>query len=736
VAERVEPYYPRNASGDFPWGYLWAITIPCDACKRRFPLLGSMLLRHPNTKTGDLGQALELIVHGDRWSIQIVDGPPTQEPTYSSADRGDGNKRKGKAARCPFPTCRHPHPLEIVKAKGKAHEYRDELIAVADYVSRSERAYRLPTGADLATVENIDLAGREIDGCPYPAVLDEAIPEGNVHTVMASGYGYTTFGQLMGDRQTLSFVETVRAIREVHQDLSTAGISDEYASALSSYAAATLCRRLRNSTRGARLRSHGTPSGNQNNRQQVDHVFANESKLNFQFDYFEAGPGEGPGTWESVSTTAIQSLRKVVADRRGVPARFRQASATALPYRDGTVDAVITDPPYYDMIEYADASDLFHVWLKRALFDIEADLFGPDAQLRDGLQNKDDEIIVRRVHEPGRVRHDQAFYERMLAKAFDEARRVLRPDGHLVVVFGHSDPDAWRRLLGALHHAGFVVTSAWPSRTETTNIGVASIRGTVTIGCRVAPASRVTATRQQVDREVTMLVKERVRQWEADELALNDQLMAAYGPAMEVFGRYSSILAPDGTAEGLDRYLTLARQAVRDATTLTLDQLPLETFDARTRFAVFWLRLHGRQIVPKGEARFLAQADELRIEDVRDPLLTETKAGFKLRTDAPETVSPASSTFEVARAVAAAWATGGTEAVATVITATQREPTDRHLWAVVGDLVARLPAADPAAKALTAVQRNVVAITNLVSRDNSLGDEPTQLSLTDLVETH
>src|ERR687891_2039557 len=34
------------------------------------------------------------------------------------------------------------------------------------------------------------------------------------------------------------------------------------------------------------------------------------------------------------------------------------------------------------------------------------------------------------------------------------------------------------------------------------------------------------------------------------------------GP-MEVFGRYSSILAPDGTAEGLDRYLTLARQAVR-----------------------------------------------------------------------------------------------------------------------------------------------------------------------------
>jgi hypothetical protein len=109
------------------------------------------------------------------------------------------------------------------------------------------------------------------------------------------------------------------------------------------------------------------------------------------------------------------------------------------------------------------------------------------------------------------------------------------------------------------------------------------------------------------------------------------------------------------------------------------------------------------------------------IEDVRDDLLTETKAGFKLRTAAPETASTAASTFEVARAVAAAWTAGGTEAVAAAIAATDREPHDRHLWAVVGDLVARLPAADPTAKALTAVQRNVVAIANLVSRDNSLG---------------
>ncbi len=35
----VAPYYPPNPDGSFPWGYLWAISIPCDGCGRRFPLV-------------------------------------------------------------------------------------------------------------------------------------------------------------------------------------------------------------------------------------------------------------------------------------------------------------------------------------------------------------------------------------------------------------------------------------------------------------------------------------------------------------------------------------------------------------------------------------------------------------------------------------------------------------------------------------------------------------------------
>jgi len=711
MREAVEPYYPRNPDGTFPWGYLWAVSIPCDGCARRFPLLGSLVLRHPYTRTGDEGQALRIVVDGDEWHVEVKDGLPDQPPTYSSVELGDGKKRKGKSARCPF--CRHVHSLEAVKAKGFAGEYRDEVLAAADTVGETKKIFRPLRPEEREAVRRLDLTRLEPFG-PFPAVPDEPIPAGNVHTVMASGYGYRTFGELMCDRQTLQFVETARAIRACFFEVTAAGCSDAYANALAGYAAATLVRRIRYATRGSRSRAHGNPAGTEQNRVQAADLFSSEASLIFQFDWIETGPGEGPGTWTSVAETGLKPYETHLRGLRGSSARFRQANAMALPYRDSSVDAVVTDPPYYDMIEYADASDLFHVWLKRILYDIEPDLFGPrSTRTKDGLQNKDDEIIVRRVHEPGRVRHDKDFYERSLAKAFAECRRVLRPDGHLVVVFGHSGPDAWKRLLAALHDAGFVVTSSWPSRTESANTGVASIKVTITIGCRVAPAHREPATAVHVDREVVEAVKQRVAGWKKDNLALYDQLMAAYGPAMEVYGRYARVIQPDGTRASLDRYLTLARRAVREATAMRLAEIPLETFDALTRFAMFWMSLYGRTNVPKGEARFLAQADNLRLEDVRAGLLAESTAGFRLLLDPPRTVTPQSAEFDVARALAGSFAAGGTEAAAAVLAKWERPVDDEHLWAVVDELVNQLPSSDTTAKAFTAIQRNASTIRNL-----------------------
>lgn len=726
--EALAEHYPADSAGQRPWGYLWAVTIPCDQCRRRFPLIGNFTLRHPNRRTQDLGQSMNLVIDEDRWSIEVVEGSPIGQPTYASAGK------KGKSARCPF--CSHVHSLEAVKAKGFAGQYLDEPLVAADFAngdSDAKKHFRVLREDELRAALSADPATLP-KASHLSAIPDETIPPGNVHTIQASGYGYTNYGQLMCKRQTLLFGTIAHQIRTCHQELLTAGVSADYAHALASFAAATLVRGLRYATRGARLRCHGKTDGSTNNNVQVGDLFANEASLAFQFDFFETGIGKGPGTWTGLTATGMGPLAAHLRGLRGTPARLRRANAMALPFRDGTVDAVITDPPYYDMIEYSDVSDFFYVWLRRILGRIQPDLFADTigTEVARDLQNKDDEIIVRRVYNGG-VRHDRDFYERSLSRAFHEARRVLRSDGHLVVVFGHSDPDAWLRLLGALRDAGFIVTSSWPSRTETSNTGVASIKVTVTIGCRVAAPQRPIATVSQVDREVTTAVKAAVRQWDADGLALTDQLMAAHGPAMEVYGRYSQVLTPGGDEASLERYLTLARAAVRDATALKLDQLPLETFDAPTRFAVFWQRLYGRIDVPKGEARFLAQADNLRLEDLRGALLTESKKGFKLRLDAPGNVSPHSSSFEVARAMATAWDEGGSEAVATVMAVAERQANDAHLWAVVAEIVRQLPSSDTVAKALSGVQRNVETIGIMIEHVATTGaadpEEQEQLML-------
>ena len=51
VGERYEAamdrFYPV-VNGKRPWGYLWAVTVPCVNCGRRFPLVGNLQLRRPD----------------------------------------------------------------------------------------------------------------------------------------------------------------------------------------------------------------------------------------------------------------------------------------------------------------------------------------------------------------------------------------------------------------------------------------------------------------------------------------------------------------------------------------------------------------------------------------------------------------------------------------------------------------------------------------------------------------
>ena len=244
VAMSMEMYYPRDSEGRFPWAYVWAVTLPCDQCKRRFPLIGSLTLRHPYMSTDDPGQAMRLLTSGDRWYIEVVEGIAEQQPTFSAAAG-----RKGKTARCVF--CGHLHSLEAVKAKGFGGEYRDALLVVADGGETTRKCFRAPTQHEVEIAESVDISHAKPIG-PFSAIPDERIPSGNQDTIRASGYGYQSFGDLMVARQALHFSTMTTVIRECHAELLAAGISVEYASALTAYATANLVRALKHATRGAK----------------------------------------------------------------------------------------------------------------------------------------------------------------------------------------------------------------------------------------------------------------------------------------------------------------------------------------------------------------------------------------------------------------------------------------------------------------------------------------------------
>lgn len=699
--------YPK-VSDQQPWGYLWAVTLPCQECGSRFPLTGSLFLRHPLPDGSDPGQSYCLDTDRGTGEFRTVvhEGPPSAQPTLVATIKG-GKAVRGKAAICPF--CGHVHPKAThARLMAEGHG-EDALLVAADLDPEVGKRFREPTEEERQAAQR---ASTELmDEPPFArgmsAVPDEPIPPGNNDTVRPSAYGAQTYGDLCNDRQTLGFVRLSRVIAELASELiDEHGTSEKYAAALTGYACSVLVRKLKHSTRGATMLARKEHRANRLNTNPVyvNHIFTNEASLAFSYDYFEVGLGTGPATWPSLADDTVTILRNQAGRSSGRPADLQRGSALALPFAVGSLSAVVTDPPYDNMIDYSDASDLFYVWLKRALV-TSAPWFSFTAHPL-GVQEKDQEAIVKRGGTSNGDHRTQAHYDDMIAKAFAEARRVVQGDGVVTIVFGHGDPDVWHRLLGAITRAGLILTGSWPAKTESGgSAGSANIVTTLTMACRPAPPARTLGRANLVEAEVRREVQARIPLWDAAGLAPTDQLMASAGPAMEAVGRYEQVLDHLGEPVDPAHYLVLARKAVLDATSVPIENLPLDTFDARTRFALGWARLYRRSIAPKSEARWQALAADLTMDELKG-VLSEADRGvrFAPAKDWKGTISPTSSVIDVAMAMAKAW-TGGLDEVGQVLAAAGRDGDDAYLWATLGYLSSLLPEADPDAIAWTSLVR-------------------------------
>ena len=684
-------FYP-TISGNRPWGYVWAVTLPCTSCGNHFPLTGRLTLRNPNPKKGDPGQSYRIVADkiAGTFATEVHDGAPQSQPTLVKA-----KGRQGKSGACCF--CGQAHPLDTLKRMMRDGLKDDALLVVADIADgQVGKRYRTPEMSEVQALAGVAAAldGEAPFGPRLPAVPEEPIDPSHP-TLRPVGYGYRRWGEMCNARQTLGFVRLARIIDNICNELLASGVSRGYATALTGYAASNLVRRMKYSTRSATL---------QIPEQAVGHIFFNDSGVSHSFDYFETGCGEGPGTWWSFSTQTVRYLGRQLDRTAGIPAVVQRGTATELPLPDGCLAAVVTDPPYDAMINYCDSSDLMYVWLKRALVTADPQ-FGVTTD-PGGLQEKTNEAVIK-CGAIGDDHRNEAHYKNLITKAFDQARLKTSPDGVVSIVFGHGDPDAWARVLAAVSDAGLVLTGSWPCSTEKGGKQTGEhIDNTIMMACRAAPAHRPAGDARRVDEQIRDRIAELVPRWEADGLSDSDQRMAAIAPAMEIAGRYSEVCDFTGAPVPIQHFLGLAHQAVEEAADIRVDKFKLTDFDTRTRFVLSWARQHARRVAAGSEARWQRLSYDMTDNDVHGLLVKERGSPRLAHGDeAAKTIElhDDSPVIDIVLAIAAQGQS--LNDIADALQILERE-TDEMLWAATAEMARLIGEADRDGKVWTWAVRN------------------------------
>lgn len=150
---------------------------------------------------------------------------------------------------------------------------------------------------------------------------------------------------------------------------------------------------------------------------------------------------------DPINVPHLTSWEELSAAKKGT--LILSGDSSRLPLPDASVDAVITDPPYFDFVHYSELSDFFFAWLSPAL------------KNRYAWFDRDDSS------DAGEVQHkDPRTFARQLSYAFTECGRVLKDEGVLAFSFHHSREEGWAAIYEAVTGAGFQVVAAHPVHAE------------------------------------------------------------------------------------------------------------------------------------------------------------------------------------------------------------------------------------------------------------------------------
>jgi len=555
-AERdLADLYPKDPDGATPIAYLWARTVRCEApnCGAEIPLVRSFWLCKKASRRRALRHRVER-PKGEPPRVELEVFEPNAEKEVHG---GTVSRAKATCVCCGTVLAPDRVRAQLAAQRGGADSVFDAkglrtggarmLAVVLLKPGETGRQYRLPTERDYEAVrkaqarvakllEDWERGGRQ-GLCPVP---DEPTPAGGGsgagRAFSVQRYGMLQWGDLFTARQKVALRTVARAAHDRPQTGDDAirtttamvvGRCADYGSAIVSWAQS-----------GEFVRS----------------TFGRQA-LPIVWDFAEAVPwSDSSGNLDGAIDWTARVVEAWPGSRSG---QLQAADATDHPLPDETAHLWFTDPPYYDAVPYADLSDFFLVWLKRALpgHPLLRDPYDPTNPLtpktREAVQDetkKDD----------GRAK-DRGWFEETMARAFAEGRRVLREDGVGSVVFAHKTTEGWEALLSGMIRGGWTITGSWPIATERPgrlrSQESAALATSVHLVCRPRPDDAPVGDWANVLRELPQRVGDWMERLQGEGVRGADLVFACIGPALEIFSRYARVETAEGREVKLDEYL-------------------------------------------------------------------------------------------------------------------------------------------------------------------------------------
>ncbi len=667
VEKRLDPYFPRQP-GESIHAYLFARTVACPETGKSVPLSPNWwLLRGRRRVTA------KLIADSDRdeCNFEIVEGDAIDfDPDEGTVSRGKGRS----------PWTGNVIGGDYIKAEAQAGRMGAQLYAVA-YKKGRKLDFRLPDQADLdaLAVGQVDLERAKGEWLGDGVLPDEDIPLGS-KTPEPLRYGMSSWDQMFSPRQLLVLGIAVEELGKLETELHRSRDSSG-ARAVATYLATALDKGI---NYGCTLSSWNAPRGI------VRSVFdRHDFAFKWSFTEFDGAHNLFPWAVDQV-VNAYRGIANLIEPSRQVfyPAHpetaselveVRNGDAADLPLEDGSVHAVVMDPPYYDNVQYAELSDFFYVWLKRTAGHLYPEFF--DTELTDKASEavanpaRFAEFATTPKNAKELARQD---YEAKMTNIFAEAHRVLRDDGVLTVMFNHKKTEAWDALGMSLIKGGFEILSSWPVHTESEHslhqAKKAASASTILLTCRKRPTHSKPVWWDDLKNEIRRTAREKAAEYTAEGVEGVDLYIATFGPVLSIISRQWPVLTsevnPD-TGQPVELKpedaLSLAREEVADFRLRGLALGRSVEFDPVTDwYLLAWDAFRAVQF-PYDEARKLAFASGIEIEQLRRIRLVIKKAGSVVLQEPkerrPKFADPEGDSFErlidAAQALMNAWREDG-----------------------------------------------------------------------------